>query len=61
MKNISTLKSGILTGTTFALIPHLQWHDIIRTCILASIGALVSALVSYSIQSIRQRVKQSKE
>ncbi len=47
MKLPNPLKSGILTGTTFALIPNLDWLDIIRTIILAAIGAVISGLVSY--------------
>lgn len=55
MRFSSNLKSGILTGTTFALIPNLHWHDIVKTIVLACIGAIVSALVSYVIQRIGKR------
>jgi len=55
MRSWSNLKSGILTGTTFALIPNLHWYDVIRTVVLACIGAVVSALVSYVIQRIGKR------
>lgn len=57
MKTSINLKSGILTGTTFAIIPNLYWHDVLRTIILACIGAIVSALVSYAIQHLIRNKK----
>jgi hypothetical protein len=57
MKSFSNLKSGILTGTTFAIIPNLHWYDIIRTIVLAFIGAVVSAIVSYVIQQMKRKTQ----
>lgn len=57
MRSLSNLKSGILTGTTFAILPNLYWQDIFRTIILASIGAVVSTIVSYLLQRFRKRDK----
>lgn len=55
MRSLSNLKSGILTGTTFAILPNLYWQDIFRTIILASIGAVVSTIVSYLLQRFRKK------
>lgn len=55
MSNFNNLKSGILTGTTFVIIPNLYWHDVIRTSILACIGAIVSTIVSYILQRLKKK------
>ncbi|MDR0228936.1 MAG: hypothetical protein LBI72_07720 [Flavobacteriaceae bacterium] len=53
MKENSSLISGTLTGTTFTLLPLIDWTDVIKTVILAALGALVSCVVSVLIQKIK--------
>lgn len=57
MQSSPNMKSGILTGTTFALVPNLHWSDALRTVVLACIGAIVSAVVSFLIQQLKLWLK----
>lgn len=55
MKWHFSLTRGTLTGTTFCLIPNLFWHDILKTIILATIGALVSFAVTWALQKTTEK------
>lgn len=57
MKWNFSLTRGTLTGTTFCLIPNLFWHDILKTVVLASIGAIVSFTVTWILQKTTRRRK----
>ncbi len=50
-KNFSTIM-GTFGGTVIAVIPLLESEDLIRTGILAFIGALVSFSVSFSLKIV---------
>lgn len=53
MKSNQTMVCGILTGTTFSILPVIYWHDIIRTIILACIGAIVSFIITTLLKYLK--------
>ena len=57
MQNNSSLWTGTATGTLLSVLPNLQSEDIARTVILATIGAIVSFLVSVVIKLLRKVTK----
>ena len=48
---------GTVGGTILSIIPHLDNADIIRTLILATVGAVVSFLVTQVLKWMKTRIK----
>lgn len=51
------LKVGTASGTLLSISPEIFSQDILKTIILAIIGATVSFLVSYFFKKITKRKK----
>jgi hypothetical protein len=47
-------KAGIIGGTFLSILPSLTNEDLIKTVILAAIGAFVSFLVSHALKKLFQ-------
>ncbi|MDR2223381.1 MAG: hypothetical protein LBE34_11680 [Flavobacteriaceae bacterium] len=54
MKNSQSLISGTLTGTTFTLFQLIDWGDVLKTVLLAILGAIVSCVMSVLLQKIKK-------
>ena len=48
---------GTVGGTILSIIPHLDAGDVIRTLILATVGAVVSFLVTQALKWMKKRIK----
>jgi len=48
---------GTVGGTILSIIPHLDNGDVIRTLILAAVGAVVSFLVTQVLKWVKMRIK----
>ncbi len=53
----TSLKAGTAGGTLLAVLASIQWPDIGKTALLASIGAIVSFSVSLLLKAILKRLK----
>lgn len=49
-QSFNQITSGTLTGTALALIVQITNAEVLKTIIMAAIGAAVSFVVSYSIK-----------
>lgn len=45
-------KSGILGGTILSALVNISWNDIVFTIVMASIGAVVSFIVSLLLKRL---------
>ncbi len=50
MRSNVSLSMGTVSGTMFSLIPNILSEDIVRTIILAVVGAFVSFAVSFVLK-----------
>jgi len=50
-------KPGILGGTFLSIAANINTGDILRTAILAAVGAIVSFFVSIFLKMLLQRIK----
>ena len=48
---------GTVGGTILSIIPHLDSADVIRTLILAAVGAVASFLVTQVLKRVKMRIK----
>lgn len=48
---------GTASGTFLSLLPNLHSHDIFKTIVLASIGAIVSFVISYILKIFIKKQK----
>ena len=48
---------GTVGGTILSIIPHLDSADLIRTLILATVGAVVSFLATQIMKWLKMRIK----
>ena len=48
---------GTVGGTILSIIPHLDSGDVIRTLILAAVGAVASFLVTQFMKWVKMRIK----
>jgi len=48
---------GTVGGTILSIVPHLENTDVIRTLILATVGAVVSFLVTQVLKWMKTRIK----
>ena len=55
--NHYTIKAGTIGGTLAGILVNISGADILRTVILAGIGAAVSFTVSLLLKSVLQRWK----
>ena len=55
MKTDLSLRIGTVAGTLLSAAPHVASSDILRTVILAAIGAVVSYFVSYILRMFQRR------
>jgi hypothetical protein len=53
-------KAGTIGGTLFVLLLHITSEEVLKTALLAAVGAGVSFFVSYALNRIikRRRLKQ---
>lgn len=56
MKTNHSLSIGTLSGTLLSVLPHLTSSDIIRTAILAAVGAAASFMVSFILRYIVNKI-----
>ena len=47
-----SLRTGTISGTMLSMVPNIFSEDIIRTIILAAVGAIASFLVSICLRRI---------
>ena len=57
MENNSSLWAGTAAGTFLSILPNLSSADIIKTIILAAVGAIVSFVVSIVIKLLKKTKK----
>jgi len=50
-------KAGIVGGTLLTVLVNLQSADILKTCILATVGAIVSFCVSLAMKWVVKKIK----
>jgi hypothetical protein len=50
MENNIAIKTGTVSGTLLSIVPNLLSEDIVRTIILAALGAVVSFGVSFFLK-----------
>ena len=55
MKTNQQLGIGTTGGTLLSMVGQLGVHDMLRTALLAAIGAVVSFAVSWLLQRMRRR------
>jgi hypothetical protein len=53
----TTTKSGTAAGTLLTIFANIKSEDLIKTGILAAVGALVSFAVTLALKSIVKRLK----
>jgi hypothetical protein len=54
----STSKAGTATGTFVIILAHIDSSDILRTAVLAAIGAAVSFVVTVILKVLVKRMRQ---
>lgn len=52
MESNNALQIGTTSGTLLSIAPNIISEDIIKTIVLAVIGALVSFIVSYGLKQL---------
>lgn len=57
MRTNYSLSIGTLTGTLFSLLTHVTSVDLIRTAVLAAVGAASSFIVSFILRLIVARMQ----
>ena len=55
MHSPSYLKTGTASGTCIILLANIHSADLLKTAVLAAVGAMVSFLVSYLFKRIVNR------
>ena len=50
----STTKAGTATGTLFTVLAQIHSDDLLRTAVLASLGAVVSFTVTLLLKALRR-------
>lgn len=53
----NTTKAGTVSGTLLTIFVNIFSEDLIKTALLAAVGALVSFLVTISLKAIARRLK----
>lgn len=48
----STTRAGTATGTLFTIVANIRGEDLVRTAILACIGAVVSFCVTLALKAL---------
>ncbi|MFT6638817.1 MAG: hypothetical protein ACJAYP_001403 [Flavobacterium sp.] len=48
---------GTIGGTFLSIVPNIHSEDIARTAILATVGALVSFMISLLLKSLQKKLK----
>ncbi len=57
MNNATTLRNGTLSGTLLGILPSLPEAELLKTMILAAIGAFVSFAVTLVLRSLFKKPK----
>ena len=57
MDSNTTLWTGTAAGTFLSVLPNLHSEDIVKTIILATVGAIVSFIVSIIIKRFKKPKK----
>lgn len=57
MYSPSYLKTGTASGTCIILLANINSADLLKTAVLAAVGAVVSFLVSYLFKRIFEKKK----
>ena len=52
MNNGFQIRFGVMGGTMFSALFNIHIHDIIFTGVMASLGAIVSFIVSYILKTL---------
>jgi hypothetical protein len=52
-----TTAIGTIGGTVLTILVNIESHDIIKTIVLAAVGAVVSFLVTISLKWIAKKIK----
>ena len=60
MHNSFQIRFGVLGGTMFSALFNIHLHDIIFTGVMASLGAIVSFVVSLIMKSVFSNYKNNK-
>jgi small-conductance mechanosensitive channel len=55
--HISSMKIGIAGGTLLTIFVNLNSEDIIKTAILAAVGAIVSFCISLALKTVIKNLK----
>jgi hypothetical protein len=50
-------KSGIIGGTLLSVYINISWNDIMFTIIMASVGAVVSFIISLLLRWVVRKLK----
>jgi hypothetical protein len=61
MKEVLTVRSGMLGGILFVVLGNLTSADMIKTMVLAAIGAVTSAIVSLTVKQFAKWFKRRKD
>jgi hypothetical protein len=48
---------GTAGGTFLSIVPNIQSEDIVKTAVLASVGAIVSYMISLLLKSLNKKHK----
>ncbi|WP_188221032.1 hypothetical protein [Flavobacterium pokkalii] len=48
---------GTAGGTFLSIVPNIQSEDIVKTAVLATVGAVVSFMISLLLKSLNKRHK----
>ena len=51
------IKSGVFGGTLLSAFMNISWNDILFTIVMASIGAVVSFIVSLILRWVVKQLK----
>lgn len=57
METNTSLKAGTATGTIFSIVPNLLSEDILRTILLAVLGAVASFMVTLLLKWLTRSKK----
>lgn len=53
----TTTKTGTAGGTLLTIFANIKSEDVVKTCVLAAIGAVVSFVVTLSLKLFIKRIR----
>ena len=57
MKDYSTIRSGMLGGILFVILGNISSTDVIKTVVIAAVGAATSLLVTITLKWLMDRLR----